>query len=1014
VKYLDAAIACRTTPTLPDKSDPCRLFSVSVDPEPIKLLTNRVNSTNLWPATSLEQDKRMIWKPRICTVSLLCFVFSLAAASVCAQTPTGQTLVLNQPLEREIKGGETQFYAVQIGGRQTARIEIEQKGVDVALAAYKSNGERFIETNSPTGVLGNDLLLVTATEAGEYKIAVEPSNPKADAGRYVIKLAEIRPTHAEDHQINEASRKINELIEQAVSLRVKGTREERRQAVDAYRQIIELSHIKKDKTWEIVGVVEMGLIYDQLGELQKYIELEERGLLLSREMGNREHEGSALNNIGNGYKTFGDYEKAIFYLTQALDIQRETNDKRGEAIVLNNLGGCYLLQGNLPKAQELYQQSIILRRVVKDRRGEGNVLNNLGQVFAQSGNAAKAVEYLQQALAVRHELADKTGEAITLRNLARIYWAAGDKTKGIEYFERSNALAKKLGDRRVEAESSYGLALAEKERGNLEKAIETVESGLALIEQIRGELVNPELRVTYFSTVQQFYELYAELLAARYERDKNEADVALALQTSERARARNLVELLREARVNIKQGVDVKLLEQAQDLQERLNLRYRQRTAALAGKSTPEQIAKITNEINSLTTELENLQVKIRRDNPRYADLTQGTTLSAKDIQNLLDDGTVLLEYKLGTARSFLWLVTKDSVRMFTLPARAEIEKTARAFYDATVSHDKTKEAETAGLATKLSHMLLAPAAAEIENKRLAIVADGVLQFVPFAALQSPKPKAQSAKFLSEDYEIVVLPSASVLAELRRNSNQTKTPGKTIAVFADPIFEANDPRLEKNRAVKSSSAPSALGRVLRDFNGGETLPRLLSSREEARNISAFAPKNQAVSNLDFDASRENATSGELANYRILHFATHGLLDSSHPEFSGLVFSLYDKNGQPKDGFLQLNQIYNLNLNSDLVVLSACQTALGKDVRGEGLIGLTRGFMYAGAKSVVASLWKVDDAATAEFMRRFYQNLLQKKLPTASALKQTQNEMRKIPRFRAPYFWAGFTLQGDWR
>jgi CHAT domain-containing protein len=535
-----------------------------------------------------------------------------------------------------------------------------------------------------------------------------------------------------------------------------------------------------------------------------------------------------------------------------------------------------------------------------------------------------------------------------------------------------------------------------------------------LIEQIRGELVNPELRVTYFSTVQQFYELYAELLAVRYERDKNEADVALALQTSERARGRNLVELLREARVNIKQGVDVKLLEQAQDLQERLNLRYRQRTAALAGKSTPEQIAKITGEIISLTTEHENVQVKIRRDNPRYSDLTQGATLSAKEIQQLLDDGTVMLEYKLGAARSFLWLVSKDSIKMFTLPARAEIEKTARDFYSAVVSNDKTKEAETGELSNRLSHMLLAPVAAEIENKRLAIVADGVLQFVPFAALRSPKPKVQSPKYLSEDYEIVVLPSASVLAELRRNSGRTTTPGKTIAVFADPIFEAGDPRLDKNRTGKSAPAPAALGRVLRDFNVGQTLPRLLSSREEARYISAFAPKNQAVSNLDFDASRENATSGELANYRILHFATHGLLDSSHPEFSGLVFSLYDKNGQPTDGFLQLNQIYNLNLRSDLVVLSACQTALGKDVRGEGLIGLTRGFMYAGAKRVVASLWKVDDAATAEFMRRFYQNLLQKKLSTASALRQTQTEMKKMPRFRAPYFWAGFTLQGDWR
>ena len=212
----------------------------------------------------------------------------------------------------------------------------------------------------------------------------------------------------------------------------------------------------------------------------------------------------------------------------------------------------------------------------------------------------------------------------------------------------------------------------------------------------------------------------------------------------------------------------------------------------------------------------------------------------------------------------------------------------------------------------------------------------------------------------------------------------------------------------------AGNSKAELKRVSRDFSFGETLPRLLSSRVEARNIAAVAPPDQVIANVDFAASRENAMSSNLANYRILHFATHGLLDTTHPEFSGLVFSLYDKTGKPQDGFLRLDQIYNLNLNSEMVVLSACQTALGKDVRGEGLIGLTRGFMYAGAKRVVASLWKVDDAATAEFMKRFYQSVLQKHLSPAAALRRTQNEIRGIPRFRSSYFWAGFTLQGDWK
>ncbi|MGI8786341.1 MAG: CHAT domain-containing protein [Pyrinomonadaceae bacterium] len=954
---------------------------------------------------------------RIFLINTAFFVLLFAAIiSVCAQTQTSRSLVVNQPIEREIKGGEPQFYTFNLSANQTARVEIEQKGIDVFLTAFKPGGEKFIETDSPAGMVGTDSILVTAIDAGEYKIAVAPTDDEADAGRYIIKLVEIRPTVAEDFQINESAMKIRELAKKAETLRLKGTREERRQAADAYAQIIELSRVKKDKTWETVAAVEQGDILRQLGEYQTSIELTQRGLTLAREIKNREHEGSALNNLGVEYKELGDYEKGILYLTQALDIQRETNDKRGEAIVLNNLGGCYLLNGDLTKAAELYQQSIVLRRLVKDRRGEANVLNNLGQVFSRGGNDAEAVKYLEQALAIRRELGDKTGEAITLRNVGASYRALGDAAKALPFYEQANQLAKQLGDRRVEAESAYGLALAQRDAGDLVKAIETVESGLALIEQIRGEIVNPELRVSYFSSVLQYYELYTDLLVARYEKSKNAADIRLALETSERAKARSLVELLREARIDIKQNIDPKLIEQAQSLQEKLNLRYRQRTAILARKTIPEDLlAKITGDINTLTSELEIMNTKIRRGNPRYADLTQGATVSAKEIQTLLDDETVFLEYKLGATRSFLWLVTRNSIEIFTLPPQKEIEATAKNFYDAIVSRSKADEAKTYDLSKKLSDVLLAPVAAKIENKRLAIVADGVLQFIPFAALTSPKSKVQSPKFLVEENEIVILPSASVLAELRQNKSNRQTPEKTIMIFADPIFEAGDVRLSSvSKTAKTNEKPTEIAKVLRDFNFGETLPRLVSSRLEAKNISAFAERNKTDLNMDFDASRENATSADLVKYRILHFATHGFLDTVHPESSGLVLSLYDENGKTRDGFLSLNQIYNLDLNSDLVVLSACQTALGKDAHGEGLIGLTRGFMYAGAKRVVASLWKVDDAATAEFMRRFYQNLLQKKLSAAAALKQTKTEMRQIPRYRLPYFWAGFTLQGDWR
>lgn len=942
------------------------------------------------------------------------FIFITSVTTAFSQEDVSP-LVLNQPLEREIKGGEKHVFAVQIGANQTARVRVEQKGTDVSLTALNPAGFRFIETESPSGILGSDLILVTAPEAGEYRIEVSPADPRAAAGKYVINLAEIRPTAPQDFEINAAALKISKAANETTVLRAKGTIEGRRQALEKFQEVAALSKIKQDKVWEVVAVISSGLIYEQLGEMQKALEFYLRGFELARAVGNREYTGTALNNLGGGYKILGDYEQAIFYLNQALAIAREIQDRQGEAIFLNNLGGCYLLLGDLSKAEELFRQSLVIRRETKDRRGEGNTLNNLGLVFAQSGDRAKEIDFLEQALTVRQAVGDKQGEAITLRNLGKSFRNAGEKAKALESFGQSNALARQLGDRRVEADTFYWLALLERDGEKLPEAIRSIENGLRIIEQIRGEIINPELRTAYFSTVQQFYELYADLLVARYEKSGDTADAALALQTSERARTRSLVELLQEANVNIRQGVDVKMLEEMQDLQNSLNTKYRQRINAVSRKAPDEQITKLTNEINQLTTDLEKLQVKMRLENPRYANLKQTETLSALEIRNLLDDDTILLEYKLGARRSFLWLVTKNSTEIFILPPRAEIEAKAKSFYQLIVSRGRADEAKINDLANDLGAVLLAPVADKIANKRAAIVADGILQFIPFASLGIQNSKLKTQNPLVENNEIVVLPSANVLAEIRRSRAREKAPEKMLAIFADAVFDSGDARLSSAaKNVKPAEKSSELGRVLRDFDLEKGFPRLLSSRIEARNISAFAPKDLVDVHLDFDASRENVTERNLANYKILHFATHGLLDTSRPEFSGLVFSLFDKDGKPRDGFLRLNQIYNLNLNSDLVVLSACQTALGKDVRGEGLIGLTRGFMYSGARSVVASLWKVDDAATAEFMKRFYRNLLQEKLMPAAALRAAQTEMKQLPRFRSPYFWAGFTIQGEWK
>lgn len=938
-------------------------------------------------------------------ISTMAVVFLFCNNSFAQDSPA--QLTLNSVLNAEIKGGEKKVYTVELSANETARVEVVQNGIDVGLSAVNPQGKEFIFSLSPSGLYGDDLILVTAKEPGIYKVEVSPASPRANLGKYSIVLKEIRPTVDEDLRINEASMKILQLAGEADQLKYNGTIEGLRGAIAKWDEAIAISKIKKDKVWEGVAIVAKGLIYKQLGELQNALDSYLRSLEIWRELGNRQYEGTSVNNIGTAYSDLGEYEKSVQYFEQSVNINREVGDRISLGFSLNNLADAYRRLGDFTKAENYFKQSLVIKREDTTARGKRSLavsLKNYGYVLAQTGEREKGLALIEESLAVRREVEHQWGITDSLLTLGKI-----KEENRFENYTEANRIALEAGDRRLQAESFYLLAETEQSRGNITKAIENITKGLDLIEEIRSEIVGSQSRYAYFSTVQNYYELYTDLLISRFEKTKNKADSALALEISERSRSRSLVELLEEAKVDFKKGIDPKLLAEQKNLLKQINDKYGRREALLSGKQNAEQIAKINGEINELNTQIQNVNIKIRRENPKFADLSEGKTISANEIQKLLDDKTVLLEYKLGEKRSFLWLVTNDSIKFYQLPKREDIEQTARKFYDLTVRNDKNEQNDLERTSQKLNDILLSKVLDGIKEKRLAIVADGLLQYLPFSALQN-----SYKSYLADKNEIIILPSASVLSQLRDNPQNSEPENKTIAIFADPVFDVQDSRIAKNFNDRQNEENTALAKVLRDFRVGETLPRLLASREEARNISNLIDKNKVDVEMDFEANLENIEKSNLKDYRIIHFATHGLLNSMRPELSGLVFSLYDKNGEKQNGFLSLNDIYNLDLSSDLIVLSACQTALGKDVRGEGLIGMSRGFLYAGSNRIVASLWKVDDSATAEFMKRFYTNHLQNGMPASKALQQTKIEMKKIKRYNSPYYWSAFTLLGDWK
>jgi CHAT domain-containing protein/tetratricopeptide (TPR) repeat protein len=868
-------------------------------------------------------------------------------------------------------------------------------------------------------------------------------------------------------------------------------------------QAVAIAREVKDRRAEASALHNLGNANISLGRYEQA--LENLGLALSiwREVKNRQHEAMVINTLGTVYTYLGRYERTIEYLEQALPIYLEVKDWRGQGMALYYLGGSYAALSRYERAIEYYEQAVTISRVAKNRRGEGLAIAGLADVHQRLEQYEKALEYFGQALPIAQEEKNRKYEGGVLIGLGRVYSKLSRFDKAIESYEPALTIYREVKDRQLEgltllglgeAQQQFGqrdkaaesltsavalfreikaegseasalaaLAFAERERGNLAAARTLIEESLRIAESLRAGVISPESRASYLGSVQGAYQLYTDLLMRQHQAETTKGLDALALEVSERQRARSLLDLLAEAGADVSKGVDAALLERERSLARQLN----DKAQRLVQGNKPDLASALKQEISQLETDYERAQAAIRSSSPRYAALVQPQPLKLKEIQQQLDADTLLLEYALGEERSYLWAITKDSLTSYELPKGEQIKQSALQVYELLTARSTNKRGESVlqrqqriahaeaalpAAAQGLSQTILAPVAAQLGNKRLVIVADGALQYIPFAMLPEPrsldfglrslsnplaqattaKPKSQRPKTedqpLIVNHEVVSLPSASALAIQRKELAGRQLAPKMLAVIADPVFDRSDSRFttpatettDKTQTIAGDDARSIehLAANSSDKSGVTTLrlviPRLPFTRREADQLLALTPKISSFRAIDFQASRTTALDPVLGQYRYLHFATHGYLDSERPGLSALVFSMVDAQGKPQNGFLRSNDIYNLKLPAELVVLSACQTGLGKDVKGEGLVGLTRGFMYAGAARVVVSLWNVNDKATADLMTRFYEKMLKQGERPSAALRAAQVEMWKQKQWQSPYYWAAFTMQGEWR
>jgi CHAT domain-containing protein/Tfp pilus assembly protein PilF len=771
-------------------------------------------------------------------------------------------------------------------------------------------------------------------------------------------------------------------------------------AIEAATEELSIARQYRLRELEAGALSILGRAYSRQGEKQRALELFEQAYAAAHSAGDQQREAAALMNAATLHTSLGNYQKGLVSYQEALAIQRARGSRLDEAASLSNIGSVYASMGELSKAIDSLQQAIALFRSTDGGRPAlATTLSDCGQAYLAAGQPDKAAPLLEEALAIAREKRDRWAEAYTLTNLGKTRHATRDLDGAAELFRSALQIQLELGDAQVEAVTRFETARLERDRGNLAAARNQAAAAIDLAEGLRDKVAVPDLRSAFLASVKEYYDLHVDTLMALHKQSASPARLEEARQAAERGRARNLLDVL--AAAGVPTSRDSEIASREQKLHHDLDELSNRRSALLRVKSPARELAAIDAQIDATWLDYQSIWAKTRSFPDRVA-------LNAGAIQrDALDSNTALLEYSLGEPRSYLWTISADEIRGFELPGRAQIEQASREFWDTLKAG--LDQADVTRAAARLSQIALGPAQSVLGHERLVVVADGALQYVPFAALSDPRQKSGYHPLIL-DHEIVYEPSASILAMMRHAQIRREKAQRGLAIFADPVFESSDPRLRRG-AISTDATPQAF--LTRAAELG--LARLPATRAEGRSIAALLPDKDRWLALDFDASREAVTSSRLGEYRVVHFATHGVIESSRPELSALAFSLFDAQGKPQDGFLRLYEIYNMNIRADLVVLSACQTALGKNVRGEGLVGLARGFMHAGVPRVVASLWKVDDQATSELMRLFYTAMLgPQHKSAAAALRAAQIAVARQEGRRSPYYWAAFVLQGEWR
>ena len=791
------------------------------------------------------------------------------------------------------------------------------------------------------------------------------------------------------------------------------------QALTHYQAALPIQRDLGDQAGEANTLTNLGVVYNSQGQYPQALVHYLDALAIQQTLGDKQRIGNNLSNLGVLYYNLGQLEPALGYLLQALTIRGEIGDKVGESTDLSHLGVVYDSLGLSAKALTTYQQALASKQALKDKRGEAIVLSHLGAQQANSGNYQAALEYFQRALQLDRQLGDRQGEGNDLANIGLIYQQLGQLQQAYTTLQTSVKQLEELGtDKRWYAQR--GLASVQVQLEQNEAALTQYGRAINTIEKLRADLQDRTDKLAFISDKLYVYDEFIDLLQGLHQEYPHQGYDGKALEIFERKQGRVFLEEIGKSGATRFGGLPAAITQQERSLNEQYRTIQANLVAARnqpLSQQQPTQIKTFTQQLATITAKQADLQNHIQQHYPDYYALKYPQPASVTALQHeVLQPNECLLIYGVMARQTILWVVTPQQLAIFTLPlGEAKLRELVGYIREVIINRLPEFVEESQPLYELLLPQSIRPLLAQAHT--LYVVPTGPLYMLPFESLVTHTTEENIPHYLIEKYSISYLSSASLLKILREvQSRRQIQPQKKLLAFADPAYSACQESIDSRTVARARTVSQIRTKAYRDVLGAICFPNLPETATEANAIAALFNSND--SNLYLGKAANLKTlfqlnqSQQLSDYRYLLFATHGLLPY---EVDGLAQAALVLSYPEVEGYLTTAKAFRLQLNADFINLSACNTGGGEKIKGEGVMGLTRAFMYAGTSAIGVTLWSVESSSAENMSVGIFENLTQGQT-AAKALQRIKLKMisgkAKQPYYRHPFYWAPFVVYGD--